>query len=468
MKKLILLLLPFFCVNFLSAQRIHYEKSFESAMAKASAQNKLVFLQIYPPTPSTTAIYNYTSGLENPEVAAKYNSSFINYQVVVTDTAANQFRRKYQPNIYPAFFFLDKNNNLIYRDDKNSPQSKKYLDMADAALKQFSTGKNLSDYDTAYKQGKVDAEFLKEYISLREKLGLFDNAKLIDEYVNFLSVGNLNDYQTVLFILKAGPYAYGKTFNLAYTNRKLGDSIYKTEPIADRIAINNRIINNTYKEAVNTKNQGLAQQSANYLQATNTSKNYGQNNQAYINSSKLLLQYYMAVKDTANYLRQASFFYDNYYMNISADSAKKVEQARATAQLKMLRSNVKIISSDSIKNLTVKNGVKNEIVARQGFFTTTPVFDVANELNNAAYSFYTIGTLNQNYLSKAIIWSRRSILFNPIFAFYDTLAHLLYRYGFYAEAEVNQNIAVDLAKKNAPEQAERMKKELEKIKKRKI
>ena len=463
MKKLILLLLPVFLLQPLFGQHIRYEKTFQTALAKASAQNKLVFVQISAPTLPNIArpsFANFESGLEDKNVAAKYNNSFINYQVAVTDTAANQFRRKYQIPIYPTYFFLDKYNNLVYRDDKNSSTGKKYLDMADTALKQFSTGKTLTNYDAQYKKGKPDAAFLKEYISKREHLGFYDNAKLIDQYVGFLPVNALNDYQTVLFILKAGPYAFGKTAILASTNKQVYDSIYKTEPLAVRIAINNRTINNTYKEAVNTKNLALVQQAANYSRNTYV-KDY---RQATIASTKLLLQYYTAVKDTANYLRQANYFYDNFYMNISADSAKKLELAQRTAQLSMISNGKKVFYADSMKKTFPKNTRNDTVIVRQGFFTTTAAFDVANELNNAAYTFYTTGTKNPNYLSKAIIWSRRAILFNQIFAYYDTLAHLLYRYGFYAEAEVNQNIAVDLAKKNAPKEAERMQAELKKIK----
>jgi len=459
MKKLILLLLPFFLTQALFAQSIHYEKSFKTALAKAASQNKLIFLQIDLPKPPA----NFTSGLEDDEVAKKLNSNFINYRLTIADTAANQFRRKYQIAVFPVYLFLDKNSNLIYREDKNASLPKRYLMMADAALKQASSGKNISDYDSEYKNGKYDGAFLKDYISFREKLGIYDNAKLIDQYINFLPISALGDYQTVLFILKAGPYAYGKTYMLTLNNRPVYDSIYKTEPAAGRSAINGRIIDNTFREAVRTKNLALAEQASNYSRNIRL-KDY---RQAAIASTKLMLGYYLAVKDTANYLRQASYFYDSYYMNITADSSKKMEEARRTAQMKMLNSSRKIISADSMKKLMAKNGTKNATF-KEIFTTTTPAFNVANELNNAAYSFYTAGTLNANYLSKAIIWSKRSILLNPVFAYYDTLAHLLYRFGFYAEAEADQSTAVDLAKTNVPQQAERMKQELEKIKKRQL
>ena len=461
MKKLLFILSVAFSLNAAFGQQIHYEKSFHLALSKAANQNKLVFVLINPPKLPA----GYSTGLDDQAVITKYNTSFINYRVLITDTAVNQFRRKYQMNIYPAYFFFDKNNNLIHRDDKNASTGKKYIDMAEAALMQISTGKTLSYYDAEYKKGKLTASFLKDYIAKREQLGVFDNAELVDQYVDFLPVNSLKDYQTILFLLKAGPYAYGKTYTLAYTNKLIADSIYKTEPIADRIAINNRIINNTLKEAINKKNAALAQQASTYLRSTyGNSRDY---RSPHVNSTKLLLQYYTAVKDTANYLRQAVYLYDNFYMNISADSAKKLETAQRNTQFNILNNGKKVTFIDSSKKPDVKIISKDTVIVRQAFFTTTPVNDIANELNNAAYSFYTTGTVNPAYLTKAIIWSRRSILFNPVFAYYDTLAHLLYRYGFYAEAEVNQNMAVNLAKKTSTkDQAERMEEELKKIKKR--
>ena len=104
------------------------------------------------------------------------------------------------------------------------------------------------------------------------------------------------------------------------------------------------------------------------------------------------------------------------------------------------------------------------------FATLNSPQDVSTILNNAAYSFFTAGTHNPAYLLKAITWSRRSIDLNPLSGFYDTLAHLLYRYGFYSEAEQEQNIAIEMARKE--DMAEKsttekhLKAELLKIKKR--
>jgi len=70
---------------------------------------------------------------------------------------------------------------------------------------------------------------------------------------------------------------------------------------------------------------------------------------------------------------------------------------------------------------------------------------VANSLNSAAWDFYTLGTRNSNYLSKALLWSKRSIEMDPLPAYYDTLAHIFYRMGLYDEALLNQNKSIELS-----------------------
>ncbi len=64
-----------------------------------------------------------------------------------------------------------------------------------------------------------------------------------------------------------------------------------------------------------------------------------------------------------------------------------------------------------------------------------------------------------------MLWSKRSIELNPMWGYYDTLAHVYYAMGIHSEAVATQKIAVDLAKKESnPEYFERTSKEYEKMK----
>ncbi|RZK20595.1 MAG: hypothetical protein EOO86_03940 [Pedobacter sp.] len=68
-----------------------------------------------------------------------------------------------------------------------------------------------------------------------------------------------------------------------------------------------------------------------------------------------------------------------------------------------------------------------------------------------------------NHLTKAMLWSRRSIELKPFAGYYDTLAHILYRMGYYEEAISTQQKAIEKAKaENMP--TTNFEKELKKIK----
>ena len=186
------------------------------------------------------------------------------------------------------------------------------------------------------------------------------------------------------------------------------------------------------------------------------SKSWGANYQeASKASSREMLNYYTAVNYSTRYFKQAWYFFDNYYLNITTDSARRL-QAEQMA-------NMRTAAQNSITN----NG-QSAITGTLQFvqLSSAKSMEVANVLNNAAYEFYTMGTHNPVHLTKALIWSRRSIQLNPQSGYYDTMAHIMYRLGFYDEALLNQNKAIDLAGKenNMPGRMDNLKAELNKMK----
>lgn len=325
--------------------------------------------------------------------------------------------------------------------------------------------KSVSEFAKDYEADNSNNAKLKKLIDARKKAGTIDNAELIEKYVNNLKIGDFNDYQTVLYILEAGPYSDGTAYKLAYTNRTIIDSIYRSEPLAKRIALNHAIINNTMWDAARKKNLQRANAGANFTRAT-YSKDYRAGEKAF---NSQMLWYYTTVKDTASYFRTASYFYDNHYMNISADSIKKIEARQLEVQRKTRqevsnRSTISNAKRDSIfKNIDPKL-LRTESFTIVGTGNTS---SYANELNNAAWKFYELGTKNINYLTKAMIWSRRSIDLSPNSAYYDTLAHILYRMGYYEEAIKTQQDAIKKAR-GIKSNIQVLEKELEKFKKRTI
>lgn len=427
MKTIICLLIFTACVNIAISQTINYERSFSQAKAKSLAQNKPLAILIIHDSPKYSSMFN---ALQNVKVVAAYNQNFINHRLNPADTAALNIMKEYNITHSPSFLFLDSKAGplLRYYGILTIPDT-----LISLAGRVVAAGKekSLVDYDREYKAGSRDRAFFESYINKRKQAGITSNAKLIDEYVDQLTVSDLNRYSEVLFILKAGPIIDGKAYKLAHTNQKIIDSIYKTEPLDERIAMNNVMTANTMIAATTEKDVQKA-----YSAARHTLNSWGSNyKEGQKNFHQKMVQYYWAVKDTASYLQQASDLYDSQYMNVSVDSLKKME--------KQTNEEAKKAAMEKAKAMQPKG-------SKKPFSFVVPLTNNVNtystELNNAAYSFYMTGTRKPEYLTKALLWSKRSIELKPMSAYYDTLAHLLYRLGFYAEAENTQLKAVELAK----------------------
>jgi tetratricopeptide (TPR) repeat protein len=469
MKNLILMAFAFlaYC-NVTFAQKLNKSSSFNKALEQASKEGKTTLLVINP-TPFTPppnfkgVIPNFDIAFDDQEVIEKINENFIVYKTIYSDTTIRKILSKSTINTYPAYIFLHPNQDIYFRDFGHFSGKSRYLTMIDNALK-ASKEKSITELEKDYLANKNDQALIKKLIDIRKQTGINDNANLIEQYVNGLKIGDFNNYQTVLYILEAGPYADGNAYKLAFTNRKIIDSIYKTEPLQKRSSFNNFMINNTMNAAIKTKNAVKAQSAANFTRGT-WSKDYQKGAKAY---DQQMMRYYLAIKDTANYIGTAIYHYDSYYMRIGADSIKRIETSESAASKRVLPTglNPNMISKEKMDSIMKAPGA-NKLL--QSSYTTvgSTSSNYANELNNAAYKFYEIGTKNINHLTKAMIWSRRSLELNPISGYYDTLAHILYRMGYFEEAVKTQQEAIEKSK-TEQRNPDRLKDELKKMKARVI
>lgn len=420
------------------AQKIDFKDSMEQAIRVAVKKNKPIFMYIEPPT-NSSGLFQW---FEDEEIVNLINKNFVALKSSFQSTDAREITKKYTfINKYPAFVFLHNNKEVFFSDFGNSTAKQKYIKMIGDALT-ASTQKTLHDYEQEYVD-KKDLTSLKAFIVARQKQGISDNADLIEEYANLFSPPSSLDYSTVLFILQSGPYVDGNAYKLAYSNRKVIDSIYKFETLQTRSNINGYILTNTMRKAKDTKNIVIAQSAASFARRI-SGTNYEAGAKNY---SGQMLNYFIAVNDTTNYLRNAVVYFDKYYMNLSADSIKKIELIQSQAALERSRpinkpSKLSQAQIDSLK-------ASPTTTVRRESYTTSVISmrnSYANALNGAAYKFYQTGTTNINYLTKAMIWSRRSLELKQDAAYYDTLAHILYRMGYFAEAVKTQETAINQAK----------------------
>ncbi|MDZ7633530.1 MAG: hypothetical protein U5L72_03440 [Bacteroidales bacterium] len=130
----------------------------------------------------------------------------------------------------------------------------------------------------------------------------------------------ISNYEEVLIYFKSRTNcADGNAYKLANLDKKLTDSIYKTEPIADRIAMNNAIITNTMNSAI-TNNSILKGDGGSKFYTEHLGSNHFEGQKSW---NLKMMQYYKGIKDTTEYLKLTSIFYDQYYMRLTVNSVRK-------------------------------------------------------------------------------------------------------------------------------------------------
>ncbi|MGI4834460.1 MAG: hypothetical protein ACRYFK_13475 [Janthinobacterium lividum] len=418
------------------AQRLHFETdSLRQVQARAQQQHQLVLVVVAPPVPPASVKLSpearkvrSESGLTAPEVVRALGPAVLVKQVAFGSAEAGRLGREFGIASYPTYLYFAPDGALLYRRFGNASSAQPYLKDIAAARQELTNPHNMSYYEAEYARGNRDATLLHDYLAKRQQLGQAVPPALLDTYAEQLPAGAFDQGATVQFILEQGPVINSRAYQLTHLNQKLIDSLYRVLPLPQRMAINSRMIARTLAEAVARHDANLARQGANFA-SSSWKPDYLRAGRAYETN---MLDFYRLTKDTANYLPQVTAFYQRYYMTIPADSVRKALAAQAARQR---------LAASHFQPGTVM--VATTVRASAG---PTPAF--VSELNIGAWNVYLTGTRNRRYLTQAAEWSKRTVYLAPTATYYDTLAHLLYRLRYFAEAEAMQQQAVAQA---APE-----------------
>lgn len=414
-------------------------KTFKKAVELSKTKEKPIFL-IIESNSTSHANLNAKKTLRNPDFYKITRENFIVFEADLNNSSIKNIISKYNIKTLPTFLFLHNNGEVFLKETGYSPIPSKYIQMINLAIEKKGE-KSLSVLEKEFSENQNDNFRLKKLIDARKSIGITDNAELVEKFVLNLSSEELTKYETILFILEAGPYADGNAFKIAFSNRNMINSIYSRSSGGNFTKIRTAITDNTIKNAIRTKNIEQAKAVGNYLEVL-AGPIYGPKNY-----TSTLLNYYRGVGDTANFLKNAIPFYDNNYMTMSMKSVKeKQEQYLHSEILKSLPFSTPTLvksGNDSIEVAAI--GMKNKSISTSAI----PVDNnnlYANILNQVAWDFYQTGTKDINYLSKAMIWSRRSIELYPSANYYNTLAHILYQLTYTNEAIKIQELAISQAK----------------------
>lgn len=407
---------------------------------KAKQENKLVFIHVEGSGCEQCNIVA-TEGFSSPLIKEKFAKSFVSTRLNIESKNGLKFAEKFKLSHPLVSLFVDADGNVLHKYIGSTTSGATYLQQAEIAISKIGQTP-LAAYEKRYEAGERSPAFVKEYIRKQKEMNMPVDA-LLEEYAGSLTLDSLQNYEIVKFIYKQAPTLDSRIYKViqAATPRKIMDSIYKTIPYPEAVALNSGIINNTFSKAVRTKDQNLIYQLSTFIQGT-----YGSNYElGSLASQRNLNQYFFAVKDSSQYIQQVSFFLDRYYLTLSVDSLKRMDEQQLQLQMRGQKPTVKV---NAPNNVTVTNAVT--------FPPPSQFYHI--ELNEHAWHFYQLSDRKGN-LEKALIWSKRSMewfdelnkgknhpmtLGNP--AYMDTYAHLLYKLGQKQEAITWQTKAVEAGK----------------------
>lgn len=331
----------------------------------------------------------------------------------------------------PIYLFTDKDGYPLLRYNKQIRQEDTLMKLIDSA-KTIAAGETMGKLVQQYKKGFRSPSLLRKLLEQYQAFDQYTDLQVLNDYVSQLTVQELNNFETVVFLLRCGPVYNSKTYQLAYTNRKMVDSLYATLPLPTRKDINGRINRRTFREALDKRDFSLAQNLGMFA-SRSWQPHYLR---AQMSQSFYPTEYKRLVRDTSTYLPMARNYYSTVFYYVDPDSLAKLDFAN-NRNGNTPRRGRQIL--DSTENILFQQWIEKNRKQYQE--------EQARNLNYGARQLLGFGKDNLDALFDAIRWQQKAIALRPERGqYHHTLAQLLYHVGFYAEAEAEQQKAIELYK----------------------
>lgn len=432
----------------LTAQTIFPENiSYDSLLHESKEQRKPMFLVVHKGdeffSPFRTALSKGTKAL--------LSEHFVCGMVQLDpDDFNHTLQKKFYVN-NPMYLFMDSDGFPLLRHNKPITEGDTLIQLIDSA-RTVAKGETMGKLMAQYKKGIRSRAVLTKLLEHYQKFDLYTDQRILNDYISLLTVRELNNFETVVFLLSAGPVYNGQIYQLARTNHKMVDSLYATLPLSRRQEINGRINRQTFREALDKKDFSLAQ-NLGYSVSRSWSSNYLR---AQIGRDFYPMEYSRVFRDTAAYIMRARNYYNGFFYRVESDSLAKLDFANERG----IRIRGQHQTLDSAENVRFK----------QWWEKNSNRYNVQRALNLSygARQLLDFGRDNPEVLFDAIRWQQKAILLRPgRRQYHHTLAELLYCVGFYTEAEAEQQEAVNLSKKDKARH-QRMRDVLKQIKDRSL
>ncbi|WP_088160603.1 hypothetical protein [Sphingobacterium sp. G1-14] len=428
-------------------QTFPQKEDYLQLLERAAKENKPMFLVVHQRDDQFIPFRGSVSKKAKDMLSTQFVSGIVQ---VDRDEFDHPLQRAFYLN-KPMYLVTDKDGIPILRVDKavdGGDELENLIDSANTLAKAETLGKLTAEYRKGIRQQSL----LNKILRYNQTFDQYTDQQLLSDYIAQLTIEQLNNFETVVFLLSCGPVYNSKSYLLARTNSKMVDSLYSSLPLPVRKKINNRIIQRTFRESLDKRNFSLAQ-NVGYFAYTTWTSNYlrASNSQGYYP-----LEYKRLMKDSLSYVRMARNYYEQSFYKVDPDSLSRMD----FAQDRKINFSGNQLVLDSAQNAEFKSLVGKGRKYYQD--------DLANNLNYGAKQILAFERNDPSVIFDAIRWQKKTIDLKPdVPAFRYTMALLLYRVGFYAQAEEEQQRAVKLSKSNKLYQ-EKMKAVLKQMQSRRL
>lgn len=223
MKRILLVLLAVVLVNTVSmGQGIYFDKSYESALAKAKKWERGVFIDVMTSWcgPCKQMEKNVFPQIK---VGQYFNNNYVSLKIDADKGEGPMIAKKYGVNSYPTLIFLDKNGNFVHK--VTGGLSAERL-IHEAKQSSSPEAKKLRVLTEKYKSGDMDDSEILDYLKLLKQVEL-DCSTVFGEYFKGLSnkeKRSLNTFTLMRkYITRYDEYPFGYLINNYKKYRKIVD-----------------------------------------------------------------------------------------------------------------------------------------------------------------------------------------------------------------------------------------------------
>jgi thiol-disulfide isomerase/thioredoxin len=272
-----------------------YTDDWNSILAKAEKENKLVFVDAYT-TWCGPCKKMARDVFPQKEVGAFYNEKFINVQMDMEKGEGLSIAEKYNVQVYPTLLFVAADGSLVHRSAgyKDSPD---FIELGNTAL---DPSKRISSLKARFENGDRDPDFLKNYASILFEAYDGSHTPVVEAYFETQKDWSSDENLEVVFLYVNDTKS--DLFNHMVENRDL--YIEKFGQFEVTTKFQNLIFNSINESA---EHSSLEQIDALYA------KVYPEKAEQL--SASFRLSYYRQAGDRDNFAKAAIQYYKNYPSN---------------------------------------------------------------------------------------------------------------------------------------------------------